>query len=158
MEFKTRGRVETSAPVSDLNVANKRSKGRPPPPKKRNAEWDKVPCVLCNKSYRTVAYLRKHLVAKHRVCTPVVQLKCEFCGFVFSDSEQFRCHADQTAREIANETGILDDVRQEQLEFSRTLRRMAREEVQIDEASKRDLALRVAETFFDCDSGEAPAG
>ena len=160
MNFENKVQVETQVPVetvllapSEIPGAEQRLRKRT---KKRTAEWDKVPCVLCNKSYRTFAYLRKHMVAKHRVCNPVVQIRCEFCGSLFSDRDQFRYHAEHTSREIANETGVVADLRQDQLEFSRTLRRLAREEVQEDEAAKRETALRVAETFFDCDTVETP--
>ena len=93
------------------------------------------------------------MVAKHRVCQPVVQLKCEYCGSVFSDVEQFRVHNESTCKEIANETGVYADMRQDQLDYSRKVRRLAREEVQEEEATKRKTALRVADVFFDCDIG-----
>lgn len=122
--------------------------------KRRNRDWDKYPCVLCNKPYKTVAYLQKHMVAKHRLCDPVVQIKCELCGCLFSNQSQFKIHADLARKKIDNYTGAVAAMKQEQLEYSRVVLNKAREDAHEEHAQKKDMSFKIMKKFFD-NSGEA---
>lgn len=136
-------------PAAAASATRKRPLAASATRKVRSEIWDKIPCLLCNRPYKTVAYLQKHMVAKHRICQPVVQVKCEFCGSVFADQEQFQAHAESSSRELVKNTGAVALLRQDQLEFSRVLRRLAREDAQEEEASKKKHTVEILEKFFD---------
>ena len=134
--------------------AKGRKRGRPsvypkPAKKPRTHDWDKIPCLLCNKPYQTVGNLQKHMVANHHICDPVCQIKCAFCGNVFSDEVQFQTHSDGSSRKLARNTGALARLQQDQVELSRVLRKIAREEAQEEGDQKREETVKVLEKFFD---------
>ena len=58
------------------------------------------PCFLCHKDYRYVGHLRRHMSVEHRLCWPVNQLRCQFCGAWFSSDEAFDEHKVATDKEI----------------------------------------------------------
>jgi len=107
----------------------------------RAQDWGlaKFICVLCQKPYRTISNLQKHMVAKHRVCQPVVQVKCEFCGNVFADQLQFESHAEEASHELSRNTGVMAQLRQEQLDYSRSLTTFTRELVLDDGRRNREV-------------------
>ena len=128
------------------------SKGAPPRKKAaRTAEsWDKIPCLICNKPYQTVAYLQKHMIAKHKLCQPVIQVKCNFCGCTFADQKEFELHSEEASRHLANHTGAVAQLRQDQLEFSRILRKIVREESQAKEDRSKMQTAKIIRQYFDC--------
>ena len=128
------------------------SEGAPPRKKAaRTAEsWDKIPCLICNKPYQTVAYLQKHMIAKHKICQPVIQVKCNFCGCTFACQKEFELHSEEASRHLANHTGAVAQLRQDQLEFSRILRKIVREESQAKEDRSKKQTAKIIQQYFDC--------
>ncbi len=103
------------------------SKGGPPRKKVvRTAaaakNWDKIPCLICNKPYQTVAYLQKHMMAKHKICQPMIQEKCDFCGCKCASQNEIELHSEEASSHLANHTGAVAQLRQDQL------RKIVREE------------------------------
>ena len=117
---------------------------------KRNHDWDKYPCLICNRPYKTVAYLQKHMMAKHKICDHVVQIRCEFCGIMFSDQEQFRVHAARSRHALETLTGEVAQLRQEQLEYSRVVRKRARIDAQEENARKKEVSHQIFQKVYDC--------
>ena len=99
---------------------------------------DKFICVLCQKPYKTISNLQKHMVAKHRVCQPVVQVDCEFCGNTFADQFQFEKHAREASQELTKTTGVAQ-LRREQMEHSQSLTTFARQVVLDDGRKNRQV-------------------
>jgi hypothetical protein len=99
---------------------------------------DKFICVLCQKPYKTISNLQKHMVAKHRVCQPVVQVDCEFCGNTFADQFQFEKHAREASQEFTKTTGVAQ-LRREQMEHSQSLTTFARQVVLDDGRKNREV-------------------
>ncbi len=64
-----------------------------------------------------MAYLQKHMIAKHKIYQPVIQVKCDFCGCTFADQDQFEPHSEEASRHLANHTGAVAQLIQDQLEF-----------------------------------------
>lgn len=117
-------------------------RGRRPPRKNTRAEdWglEKFMCVICKKPYQTVTYLQKHMVAKHRVCEPVVQAKCDFCGCTFSEQGQFELHLEGAHAKLGAITGVVAQMQQKQADYSRLLRNVAREDVLEDGRRNREV-------------------
>ena len=143
---------ESGAKKRGRPAAAASSKGAPPRKKAaRTAEsWDKIPCLICNKPYQTVAYLQKHMIAKHKICQPVIQVKCNFCGCTFADQKEFELHSEEASRHLANHTGAVAQLRQDQLEFSRILRKIVREESQAKEDRSKMQTAKIIQQYFDC--------
>ena len=126
------------------------SRGRPrkisPVVKKmtKASDWglEKFLCVICKKPYQTLSNLQKHTVAKHRVCQPVIQVKCEFCGNIFADEGDFYKHVDSSHFEISRITGVVAQPHKEKVGYSRSLGEVAREEAQEDGESNREILNR----------------
>jgi hypothetical protein len=122
-----------------------RKSKRPAVPKMTKASdfgLEKFICVLCQRPYQTIAYLNKHMAAKHRICQPVVQVKCEFCGSTFADQDQFQMHAEGARGELSRTTGVVAQLRQDQVAFSRVLRTFAHEEAVEDGERNREVLER----------------
>ncbi len=96
---------------------------------KKALDWglERFICVLCQKPYKTMLNLQKHMVGKHCVCQPVVQVKCEFCGNFFANQLQFESHAEGASCELSRNTGVVAQLCQDQLDYSQTLTNFARE-------------------------------
>jgi hypothetical protein len=143
---------ESGAKKRGRPAAAASSKGAPPRKKAaRTAEsWDKIPCLICNKPYQTVAYLQKHMLAKHKICQPVIQVKCNFCGCTFACQKEFELHSEEASRHLANHTGAVAQLRQDQLEFSRILRKIVREESQAKEDRSKKQTAKIIQQYFDC--------
>lgn len=108
---------------------------------KKASDWglERFICVLCQKPYKTISNLQKHMAGKHRVCQPVVQVKCEFCGNVFADQLQFESHAEGASRELSLNTGVVAQLRRDQLDYSQTLTTLARELVRDDGRKNQEV-------------------
>lgn len=49
-------------------------------------------CFLCDKQYSTMHYYQKHIQMEHKICQRVDQVRCGFCGSVFTDRESYLAH------------------------------------------------------------------
>lgn len=110
MEEVDESTESVTAAVRDLGLAapdlcsgTKKRKGSAPKrraPKSWQGREGAHPCFLCQKDYKYLGHLRRHMSVEHRLCWPVNQLRCQFCGAWFSSDEAFDEHKVATDKEI----------------------------------------------------------
>lgn len=74
-------------------------------------------CLMCDKEYVYKGHLQRHISTQHRLCWPVHQLKCNFCGATFTSEEEFGRHkvaTDEAVRKF-NEKYDLSETKQQEL-------------------------------------------
>lgn len=70
-------------------AAKKRKYGNAATVEKKKASF---PCIVCNNAYSSEPAAQRHMAARHHICRPVHQLKCQYCGSVFDDADNFGEH------------------------------------------------------------------
>jgi len=80
-----------------------------------------LPCIMCKKLYTSKVYLQRHMAVKHRLCSPVQQLACDFCGAIFADLATFEEHKQKADRQLYEYFGDVSEIQRKQKEMAMAL-------------------------------------
>jgi len=104
-----------------------------------------MPCLLCSKMYSSKTYLQRHMSSKHRICMPVKQMICDFCGATFADLQSFEEHKNMAEKELNEHFGDVLEIQRQQQNLSTSLqnhvRKPFREMVDVGAETTRKVLL-----------------